>query len=266
MDHYLLRELNGVDVDVLEEELQKLEGVIVKQAVDFIKDAKQREAYILNTGQLRKELLEQLAADKITIRQAVEFCVETRNKFLLETRKRTSAVGLAFVEKEKPNPLSLEKLRDEKATKKFQMKFDDLHPLEQRIVNYEIIESSGRPRASYNTVNKRLRTLGKTFILATSVYVIYDIATSDDKGQAIAGHTGALAGGYAGGLLAGLATSAVCGPGAPVCAVALLVIGGGVGGWLGSELGEYFYSEKDRDAEVKAFYRWISDADASVIR
>lgn len=39
-----------------------------------------------------------------------------------------------------------------------------------------------------------------------------------------------IGGGAAGGLLAGLGVSLICGPGAPFCAIAVVLAGGAVGG------------------------------------
>lgn len=255
--YYLTQEINELETDLLIREVEKFEGVVLQASEGFIKDATQRERYNTNVQRMTKEILEQVAAGKISVREAAEFCVEMRNKFMQETRARTSMVGLAFAENEKPNPRSFESLRDEKAVKAFGMKYNELSHAQQKTVYYEIIESSGRPRASYNVLNERLRMLGKTFILATATYVLFDIAMAEDKKRAAAEHGGALVGGYVGAGLASLAIAPLCGPGAPVCAVVVFLIVGGLGGWVGGEVAQYFYDEKDRHKEVDTFYQWV---------
>lgn len=255
--YYLPQEINELEVDILTREIEKFEGVVLQASKNFIKDAAQRERYNVNVQRMSQEVLEQVHAGKMSVREAAEFCAEMRNKFMQETRARTSTVGLAFAENEKPKPRSFEALRDEKAVKAFGAKYDELSPKQQKTVYYEIIESSARPRASYNVLNERLRMLGKTFILATAAYVLYDIAMAEDKKRAVAEHGGALVGGYLGAGLASLVISPVCGPGAPICAVVVFLVVGGLGGWAGGEVAQYFYDEKDRLNEVEAFYRWI---------
>ncbi len=55
-----------------------------------------------------------------------------------------------------------------------------------------------------------------------------------------------IGGGAAGGLLAGLGVSLICGPGAPFCAIAVVLAGGAVGGIAADAL----------DDELEEFSKW----------
>ncbi|MNG18851.1 hypothetical protein D3C84_1029540 [compost metagenome] len=59
-----------------------------------------------------------------------------------------------------------------------------------------------------------------------------------------------IGGGVAGGWLAGLAVSSVCGPGAPFCAIALVLLGSIAGGVAGSVVADSL------DEEIEEFTRW----------
>lgn len=59
-----------------------------------------------------------------------------------------------------------------------------------------------------------------------------------------------IGGGAAGGLLAGLGFSLICGPGAPFCAIALVLAGGAVGGIAGGVAADAM------DDELEEFSKW----------
>lgn len=59
-----------------------------------------------------------------------------------------------------------------------------------------------------------------------------------------------IGGGAAGGWLAGLAVSSICGPGAPVCAVAVVLVGCIAGGMAADAVVDTF------DEELEEFTKW----------
>lgn len=59
-----------------------------------------------------------------------------------------------------------------------------------------------------------------------------------------------ISGGVAGGWLAGLAVAPLCGPGAPVCAIALVLLGSAAGGIAGSVVADSL------DEEIEEFSKW----------
>ena len=84
----------------------------------------------------------------------------------------------------------------------------------------------------------------------TVIYSIYEVASADDRVKESARQGITIAAGVTGTMVAGLAISTVCGPGAPVCAIALLVGGGLAGGAIGGHVADMF------DAEIEVFSRY----------
>lgn len=99
---------------------------------------------------------------------------------------------------------------------------------------YSILESSGRDNAPVSRVTKKLRIMGKVGILITATVAVYEIMNADNKVKETSRQGIIIGGGAAGGGLAGLGVSALCGPGALVCAVAVVLIGSIAGGIAGS--------------------------------
>jgi hypothetical protein len=248
--NYLARENHSVDAEVLERALESFEGVAVKFSSDFIEDARQRDNYNRNVKRVKAEVLKQVANGSISAKEGAEFCYEMRNKIMTETRARTSVAGRAVAEREKVISPALEKLLDEKSGRKFGKRFNALGPRQKSTVHYEIIESSARPNTKFNIRNKMLRTIGKVLIVVTVAYVVYDVVNAQNKVKEVIKQGAVMAGGLSGTILAGSAASLVCGPGAPVCAVALLIGGGIAAGWVASEVVELF------DDELEEFTRW----------
>jgi hypothetical protein len=248
--NYLARENHSVDAEVLERALESFEGVAVKFSADFIDDAKQRDNYNRNVKRVKAEVLKQVESGSISAKAGAEFCYEVRNKIMAETRAKTSVAGRAVAEKKKIISPALEKLLDEKSARQFGQKFSELSHRQQSTIHYEIIESSARPSAKFNVRNQALSTLGKVLIVVTVAYVVYDVVNAQNKAKEGIKQGAVMAGGLSGTILAGSAASLVCGPGAPVCAVALLIAGGAAAGWVASEVVEFF------DDELEEFTRW----------
>jgi hypothetical protein len=189
-------------------------------------------------------------AHQITVREASEFCYEMRNKILAEHRKFTSAQGLSFAERHKTTPPSLEKLFDKYSNKKFGMPFSSLTDRQKSSVHCEIIEASSRDNPKFTAANKRLKIIGKVGIIVTGVLATYSIATSDNKPKEAVKQTIEIGSGAAGGWVAGLFVSSVCGPGAPFCAIALVLLGSIAGGLIGSTISDSL------DDEIEEFTKW----------
>lgn len=106
-----------------------------------------------------------------------------------------------------------------------------VYELRNQIMEAQRLRTSdiGRARPSINTAANRLSNLGKSLLVVTVGVAIYNITSADNKEKAIAREGAVISGGFvgsaAGGVLAGLA----CGPGAPVCSVMGVFIGGALG-------------------------------------
>lgn len=247
---YLAQKVHPIDDDILETALQSLEGAALKFSSDFIGDAKQRDNYNQNVRRIRAEILAQVESGKISVKEAAEFCYEARNKIMAETRKRTSVHGRAIAESRKSVTPTLEKLLDEKATRKFGKIFAELNPEQKNSMYYEIVESSARPDAKFNTLNKVLRVSGKVLIVVTITYATFEIANAENKPKEAIKQGITIAGGAVGTSLAGLTVSTVCGPGAPFCAIGLMLAAGVTSGWVASKFADSL------DDEIEEFTKW----------
>ncbi|HCS43563.1 MAG TPA: hypothetical protein DIW52_12150, partial [Pseudomonas sp.] len=124
--YYLAQEVHPVDDEVLKTALESFEGAALKFSADFISDAKQRENYNRNVARVKAEVLSQVKAGNVSVKEAAEFCYEARNKIMAEVRDKTSAHGLAIAQKKKIISPALEQLLDEKAAKRFGKRFVEL--------------------------------------------------------------------------------------------------------------------------------------------
>lgn len=248
--NYLARENHSIDEDVLDRALESLEGAALKFSSGFISDAKQRDNYNANVKRIKAQVLSQVKAGKVSVREGAEFCYEARNKIMAETRKNTSAPGRAIAEKKKVVSPALAELLDEKAIKRFGKKFVDLGVEQKKSMYYEIVESSARPNAGFNTLNKVLKTSGKVLIVVTIAYATYEVVNAENKQKEAIRQGVTIGGGVAGTALASLAVSTVCGPGAPFCAIGLMLAAGVASGWAASKIVDSL------DEEIEEFTKW----------
>ena len=100
--------------------------------------------------------------------------------------------------------------------------------------------------------NWLMRPITSTFLLwsTTPLVQTYEILNADNKVKETARQGLIIGGGAAGGLLAGLGVSILCGPGAPFCAIAVVLIGSVAGGVVGSGVAEAL------DDELEEFSHW----------
>lgn len=248
--NYLARKDHEIDDEILSQALESLGGAALKFSADVISDEKQRDNYNRNVKRVKDEVLAQVKVGKISVKDAAEFCYDARNKIMAEVRAKTSVNGLAVAEAKKKVPASLEKLLDEKSTGKFSEKFAGLDENRKKVIYYEIVESSARPATKFNTLNKVLKVSGKVLIVVTIAYATYEIANADNKQKEVIKQGVTISGGAAGTALAGLAVSTVCGPGAPFCAIGLMLAAGVASGWAASKLVD------SMDDEIEEFTKW----------
>jgi hypothetical protein len=248
--YYLAQEIHPIDDEVLKTALESFEGAAIKFSADFISDAKQRENYNRNVKRVKAEVLSQVKAGNVSVKEAAEFCYEARNKIMAEVRDKTSVHGLAIAQKKKIISPALEQLLDEKAVKKFGKGFAELGTNQRDFMYYEIVESSARPDAKFNTLNKVLNVSGKVLIVVTIAYATYEIANAENIPKEAIKQGVVIGGGVLGTVVSGAAVGAVCGLGAPVCTIALLLAGGASAGWFASKGVEYF------DDELEEFTKW----------
>lgn len=256
MDYMIIKGLyksgqeHELESPVLDNAIAGLEGTAIKFSTDAINDANVRASYTSNIKRVTSEVKEMVKARKITVKEASEFCYEMRNKIMEEHRKYTSSTGLSFAEKHKKTPPKLDELYDKYAFKKFNSSFSELTAQQKNSIHYEIIESSARDNPKFTASNKRLKVMGKVGVLITASLATYEILNAENKPKESIKQGVQIGGGVAGGWLAGLAVAPLCGPGAPVCAIALVLLGSAAGGIVGSVVADSL------DEEIEEFTTW----------
>ncbi len=247
------------DPKVVDAAISALESAAAKFSVDAINDANVRASYKSNINRIVTEVKAELSTKKITVKEAAEFCYDMRNKIMAEHRAYTSAQGLAVAEKLKSKPPSFAKLLDKYAQSLFSKEFSALTAAEQSKVYYSIIESSARDRASVTAATKRLRIMGKvgiviTIALAAAEIASAEIASAENKTKETMKQGITVGSGLVGGWLASLSVSTICGPGAPVCAIAIMLAGSIAGSLIGSSVADEF--DDEFDDELEEFSKW----------
>jgi hypothetical protein len=139
---------------------------------------------------------------------------------------------------------------NEKSQTQFHKNYEQLSKAQQKEVLYRALERSGSANAKFTSGTKIMSVMGKVGIILTAVLATYQILNADDKAKETARQATILGGGAAGGFLAGLGISALCGPGAPACAIAVVLIGSVVGGIAGGVAADTF------DAELEELAHW----------
>lgn len=234
----------------LEEAIAGMEGAATRFSLDAINDAQTRASYAANIRRMSAQVRADVAAGRLNSQAGVEFCHELRNKIMAEHRKLTSVTGLAKAEQYKKTPPTLPQLFEKYAASKFGKSYDTLSVEQKKQIHYEVIESSGRDNAKFTKGTDRLRTMGKVGILVTAAFATYEILNADNKVKETARQGMILGGGAAGGILAGFGVSLICGPGAPFCAIAVVLGGSAIGGIAGSMAADSL------DDELEEFSKW----------
>lgn len=247
---YRVNQEHQISESVLQKAVDSFEAAATRFSMDAIKDANVRQSYMTNIKRISEQVKKEVAAKNCTVKEGAEFCNEMRNKIMEEHRQISSAQGRAFAEKKKPHGTKMEELVNNYSNKKFKRPFSALSPNEKSTVYYEIIEAAGRDNAKFTTKVKKLRIMGKVGILITGVLATYEILSADNKMKETVRQGMIIGGGALGGFLAGLGASAICGPGAPVCAIAVVLIGSIGGGLLGETVADTF------DEELEEFSNW----------
>jgi hypothetical protein len=248
--YYLADKIHPVDDEVLKKALESFEGAALKFSTDMIHDAEQRENYNRNVQRVKAEVLTEVKAGRVSVKEAAMHCYEMRNKIMVEIRTKTSVQGSAVVENRKSVAPSLQSLLDKYSNKKFGKALNELNVQQKNVIYYEIIESSARADAGYNTKNKVLKVTGKVLIVVTIAYAAYDIASAENKAKETIKQGAVIGAGVGGTYVASLAVSTVCGAGAPFCAIGLMLAAGLATGWGASAAVEYF------DDELEEFTKW----------
>jgi 23S rRNA maturation mini-RNase III len=247
---YVVQREHALQDSPLDRALELMEGAALRFSLDAISDEKIRASYLRNIKRMSLQTIEDVKAGKITAQEGVAFSHEMRNKILTEHRKLTSAQGLAVVQKKKQDGRTLKWLLDRYSNDLFKKSYETLSAAEQQKVHYTILEAAGRDDAKFTKGTKKMVIMGKLGVLVTAALATYQILEADNKPKEAARQGIIVGGGAAGGILAGAGVIALCGPGAPLCAIAVVLVGSVVGGAAGGLVADSL------DEELEEFSHW----------
>ncbi len=227
-----------------------MEGAAIRFSVDAISDERVRANYQKNIQRMSAQVFEDVKAGKIGLEDATKFTNEMRNKILYEHRTFTSAQGLAVVQKRKKTGRTYIEILDEKSQTQFKKNYDKLSKTERTKVLYTALERSGKDNAKFTAGTKLMTLMGKVGVIMTAALAGYEILNAENKLKETTRQATIIGGGAAGGLLAGLGVSTICGPAAPACAIAVVLIGSVTGGVVGGMTVDTF------DDELEELSHW----------
>jgi hypothetical protein len=247
---YVVQREHALQDSPLDRALELMEGTALRFSLDAISDEKVRASYTRNINRMSQQTRDDVKAGKITAQEGVKFSHEMRNKIMMEHRKLTSTQGLAIVQRKKKEGKGLKTLLDMYAESLFQKGYDSLSEVEINKVHYTILESSGRDNAKFTTGTKKMLIMGKLGVLVTAALATYQILDAENKPKEAARQGMIVGAGAAGGILAGMGVSAICGPAAPICAIAVVLAGTVAGGVAGEAVAS------SMDEELEEFTHW----------
>lgn len=247
---YVVQREHALQDSPLDRALELMEGTALRFSLDAISDEKIRASYIKNIKRMSEQTRDDVKAGKITAQEGVKFSHEMRNKIMMEHRKFTSAQGLAIAQRKKKDGKALKTLLDIYSENLFQKSYDSLSEVEKNKVHYAILESSGRDNTKFSAGTKKMLVMGKLGVLVTAALATYQILNAENKPKEVARQGIIVGAGSLGGILAGMGVSAICGPGAPICAIAVVVAGTIAGGVAGEVVASSL------DEELEEFSHW----------
>ncbi len=192
----------------------------------FIQDDQVRSGYVAEAKEMAQEVLAKAEAGVLTPEQAYKEAQALRNGIMDAARIKSSDIGSAVAYAEKAAGKSIPELEAKYAQQIFKRAFDNLTAAERDTVFLEIVRASGRPNPEWTLWATRLGRTGKAFILVSAAFVVYDVATSDNKVRTAEKDGASLASGFLGSIAGGAAAGLACGPGAPICVAVGAFVGG----------------------------------------
>ena len=229
----------------------EFEAAASRFATDAIRDARLRQLYTSNIQRISREVQAEVDAGRVSVLEGARFCQRMRNQIMEETRVASSAQGRAYAESMKKDGRSLGALLDKYAVEHFQRPFDGLSEAEKSKVFYSVIESASRDRSKVSAATRRLAVLGKVGLIVTAILAVHAVAVADDKPTEAIRQGVLIGGGFVGGGVAGAVLAApLCGPGAVVCAVAIVLLGSVAGSLVADSWMRTAYDE------LEEFLRW----------
>lgn len=170
----------------------------------------------------------------LTAQKAADQANKQRNEAVKMGRERGTKLGKAIAEamKSADDLPELPFFEEKNAKNMFGKKFADLSTADKIEVWREIIESSGRDRATVSEFARNLSPAGRAIFLLSAAVAMYEVLTADNKGEASLREGSIMGGGVIGGALGGAAAG---GPSLGPFGIAIGVLAGGIAGALGEE-------------------------------
>ena len=230
---------HDADRTLFEQAMDALKAEVANAGGHLVIDAEGRRLYTQMIAQMSADLKAEVAAGRLTWRDAAGKAQETRNTIMEFVRARTTPVGRARAEALKKVGKTLDELVAHYAKELFGPKaqFEALTQAQQNEVFAAIVASAGRSRETVTIAMQRMSRAGKGLLILSLALSVYAVATADDKVDAIKHEGAATLAGIGGGIAGGAAAGLVCGPGAPVC----VTVGAFVGGALAAFGVDYFH-------------------------
>jgi hypothetical protein len=218
----------GDDRRLFDHALQALEAEIANVGAHASLDGAARLRYSTQLRAVADELHGNVAAGRMTWKQAAEQAHDLRNSIMDLVRQRSTPVGLAYAQQLKSEGPTLNALVARKTLQLHgpQANFNALSAAQRDAVYAEIVASAGRANPRVSAAMRSLSRAGRGLLVISLALSVYQVAAAEDKaaaaGRELAVSGAGIGGGIAGGALAGLA----CGPGAPVCVTVGAFVGG----------------------------------------
>ena len=117
--------------------------------------------------------------------------------------------------------------------KRFKTSFPRLVASLKDAVFLDIVVAAGRDN-KISKITPYIGKFGKVLLVASIAISVYNVATAEDKVDAVGREGSSLLGGFLGGAAGGAAAGLICGPGAPVCSAIGIFVGGAAGAFIAS--------------------------------
>ncbi len=227
----------------LETALRLMQAEAAAFAESVIKDPAARAEYTKQTKAACDELIERVKQRRITPHEAAKTANAMRNQIMELARARLTDFGLTYSKDIKDGGRPLSYMQDRKANQLFAKSFDALTSGEKERVWCAIVESAGQSNGKVNLKVRLYGLAGRTFLVATLAFSVYNVATADDKPRQTAKEGATIIGGVTGsaGAVAGVVFVA-SNPAGWVVGAAMFV-GAALGAVGASSAFEYFWPE-----------------------
>jgi len=244
------RQEHSLPSNLLRDARDSLEAAGAKFSADAISDERIRGRYAAGIQRVSQLAQSEVDSGNMTAYEGAKYCNQLRNQILIETRKVTSSWNRARAEKKKPVGPTIEESLDKYSYRIFKKPYSALSGMERERASYAVIASAGRNDSQITAGTKVMKNAARGAILLTAGLAAYAILSADDKIRETARQGTVIQGGVLGGYLAGLGTTFLCGPGAPLCALAVAIMGTTAGAMV-TEYGFDAY-----EIEIQELQKW----------